>query len=94
MLNLSSFYQLKLKAIRFVNCQLHEVDFAESDVSQAVFQNCDLAGAIFEFTNLEKADLSTASNYSIHPESNRIKKAKFSMQDLPGLLQQYDIVIK
>lgn len=93
-LNLSSFYKLKLKKTRFFNCSLHEVDFSESDLSNALLGNCDLSRAIFNKTILEKADLSTAYNYSIYPEINKIKKAKFSLRGLPGLLEKYDIIIE
>ncbi|HUZ61183.1 MAG TPA: hypothetical protein VMU83_20575 [Hanamia sp.] len=35
-------------------------------------------------TNLEKADFRSAFNYSIDPELNEIKKAKFSSDELSG----------
>ena len=41
----------------------------------------------------QAADFTTAHNYSIDPEINKIKKAKFSLSQLPGLLDKYDIVI-
>lgn len=94
MLNLSSFYQLKLKGTIFKNCVLQEVDFSEADFSQAVFHECDLMNAIFDQSILEKTDFRTAYNYIIHPENNRIRKAKFSPSGIAGLLQHYDIVIE
>jgi len=93
MLNLSSFFQQKLKKTIFNDCSLHEVDFTEADLNNASFHNSDFAGAKFEKTNLEKADLSTSFNYSIDPELNRIKKAKFSIDGITGLLDKYDIEI-
>jgi uncharacterized protein YjbI with pentapeptide repeats len=93
-MNLSSFYKLKLKKTIFRNCSLQEVDFAEADLTSAIFDNCDLSGAMFERTVLEKADLSTAYNYTFDPETNRIKKAKFSQAGLGGLLGKYDILIE
>jgi uncharacterized protein YjbI with pentapeptide repeats len=93
-LNLSSFYQVKLKKTNFKNCILHEVDFVEADLSNSIFDQCDLNKAVFENTNLEKADLLTAYNYSFDPELNRIKKAKFSVPAVTGLLHKYDIDIK
>lgn len=93
-LNHASFFQLKLKKTIFRNCQLQEVDFSESDFSEARFEQCDLAGATFDRSILEKADFRTASNYSIHPETNRIKKAKFSMPGVTGLLTRYGIIIE
>jgi len=92
-LNHSSFYQVKLKKTVFNNCHLQESDFTESDLSSAVLDNCDLAGSTFENTILEKADLRTAYNYAIDPELNRIKRARFSLEGLPGLLGRYDIEI-
>ena len=93
-LNLCSFYKLKLKKTRFRNSNLSEVDFTDADLTNALFANCDLAGARFENTILEKADLRTARNYSIDPELNKIKKAKFSIQGIAGLLAKYDIEIE
>jgi fluoroquinolone resistance protein len=90
-LNLSSFFNLTLKKTRFSNCGLKEVDFSGCDLTQAVFHNCDMLGAAFGDTVLEKADLRTAFNYSIDPERNKLKKAKFSLTGLPGLLQKHDI---
>jgi fluoroquinolone resistance protein len=85
-LNLSSFYKLSLK-----NSSLREADFAEADLTGATFSNCDLAGALFDHTVLEKADLRTSTNYSIDPEKNRIRKAKFSLPEVLGLLHKYEI---
>ena len=69
-------------------------DFTEADLTNSVFDNCDLAGAKFEKTILEKADLRTSHNYSIDPEINKIKKAKFSVHGITGLLDKYDIEIE
>jgi fluoroquinolone resistance protein len=83
----------KLKHTIFRNSLLQEVDFTQCDLSYVIFDNCDLIGAIFEDTILEKADFRTAFNYSIDPELNRIKKAKFSRSGLAGLLDKYDLEI-
>ncbi len=92
-LNHSSFYQVKIKKTLLKNSQLQEVDFTECDLTNSVFDNCNLAGAAFENTILEKADFRTSYNYSIDPEMNRIKKARFSLPAVTGLLNKYDIVI-
>ena len=73
--------------------RLHEVDFAEADMMGVNFNNCDLSGSSFEKTNLEKADFRTAFNYSFDPEHNKIKKAKFSKEEVVGLLRKYNIEI-
>lgn len=93
-LNLSTFYRLVLKKTIFKDCSLREVDFVESDLQSSVFDNCDLLGAIFENTILEKADFRNSFNFSIDPEKNRIKKAKFSLTGIIGLLDKYDIEVE
>ena len=92
-LRLSSFYKLKIPRTIFKNCGLQEVDFVEADLSNSAFESCDLTGAIFESTNLEKADLRSSVHYSINPEINKIKKAKFSLPAVIGLLDKYQIEI-
>jgi len=52
-----------------------------------------LTGAMFESTNLEKADFRSSFHYSINPEINKIKKAKFSLPAVIGLLDKYQIEI-
>ena len=93
-LNHSSFYKTKIKKTIFKNSQLREADFAKCDLTSSVFENCDLARASFENTNVEKADFRTSFNYSIDPEINRIKKARFSILGVSGLLDKYDIEIE
>ncbi len=94
LLNFSAFYQLPLPNTTFKNCSLQEVDFTEADLTAATFSNCDLHKALFEKTVLEQADLRSAYNFSIDPEINRIKKAKFSTSNIIGLLGKYNIEIE
>ncbi|NTV05676.1 MAG: pentapeptide repeat-containing protein [Chlorobiaceae bacterium] len=94
MLKLTLFYKLKLKNTRFKNCNMQEADFTEADLSGAKFEQCDLLQAMFIHTNLEKADFRSAFNYSIDPETNRIRKARFSVPAVTGLLDKYDIEIE
>lgn len=94
LLNLSSFYEVKLAKTKFINTSLQEVDFTGTDLTAAVFDNCDLLSARFDQSILEKADLRTAYNYSIDPSVNRIKKAKFSMPWVVGLLDALDIEVE
>ena len=93
-LNHSSFYKTKIKKTVFKNSQLEESDFAETDLTSALFENCNLTLAAFDQTILEKADFRTSYNYSIDPEKNRIKKARFSISSISGLLNKYDIEIE
>ena len=82
-----------IKKTTFKNSQLQEVDFTESELSYSVFDYCDLTRATFYNTNIEKADFRTSNNYSIDPENNQIKKARFSLPAAAGLLDKYDIEI-
>lgn len=90
----SSFFGTKIKGTVFKNAQLQETDFTDADLSGAVFDNCDLARAVFENTLLLKADFRTAFHYSIDPEKVRLKGARFSLPEVIGLLDKYDIRIE
>ncbi|MDR2847482.1 MAG: pentapeptide repeat-containing protein, partial [Bacteroidales bacterium] len=93
-LNMSSFYGLKIKNTVFSHTQLQETDFSESDLTDVLFDDCDLTKASFSNTSLVNADFRTAYNYSIDPEINKLKKAKFSLSGVTGLLSKYDIKIE
>jgi uncharacterized protein YjbI with pentapeptide repeats len=93
-LDLSSFFRRKLAGKTFSGCSLKEVDFTEADLEGAGFAGADLRGAVFDQTNLEKADFRGAIGFVIDPERNRLKKAKFDLAGLPGLLEKYDLSIE
>lgn len=84
LLDYASFRRAKLRKRLFCGCSLRQADFSAADLSGAVFADCDLDGATFDRTVLEKTDFSTARNYSIDPETNRIRRARFSIGGLPG----------
>jgi fluoroquinolone resistance protein len=88
------FFKKKNKKANFKDCSVVETDFTEADLTDAEFDNCNLNRAFFSRTILKNADLSTSYNFIIDPDDNIIKKAKFSVQGLPGLLAKYDIRIK
>lgn len=92
-LNHSSFHQLKIKKTVFIDTQLREVDFSSCDLSGSIFESCDLSDALFENTVLIQADFRTAIHYHIDPEMNQIKKARFSLSGVEGLLRKYQIEI-
>ena len=71
-----------------------KADFTESNLSNAVFEQCDLSRAMFIHTNLEKTDFRSSFNYSFDPGMNRMKKAKFALAGVVGLLDQYDIEVE
>lgn len=93
-LNLASFTELKIKNTTFKNCSLHEADFSDADLTESIFDDCDLSRAIFDNSILEKVDFRTAFGYSINPDFNRIRGAKFSLSGVVGLLEKYKIEIE
>lgn len=94
LLNFSSFYQIRLKKTTFKDCKLQEVDFVESDLTQAVFLNCDLNRAVFNNSILEGSDFVTSYDFTINPLTNRIKKARFSRENVRGLLEGFEIIVE
>lgn len=90
----SLFYATKIRSTTFRNSRLQELDFTECDLTGALFDNCDLTGAVFDNTIIERADFRTSFGYAIDPEINRMKKAKFSLFGLAGLLGKYNIDIE
>ena len=92
-LNFSSFYKMSLKNSALIDCQLHDVDFTEADCSWCNFDGSDCMSANFFQTNLQAADFRTAINFSINPTQNRLKKAKFSNDNLRGLVDSFGIIV-
>tara|TARA_R110002096_G_scaffold272470_1_gene466182 strand:- start:2952 stop:3719 length:768 start_codon:yes stop_codon:yes gene_type:complete len=93
-LDYSIFHGKNLKKFKFDHCSLKDVDFSNADLTLAIFDSCDLLAASFFDTILEKADFRTSYNYSLDPENNKIKKAKFSVTGLPGLLSKYNLDVE
>lgn len=79
----TSFSGSKLKECHFTNTNLISADFGEVDLSGTVFHNCDLS----------MADFASAVRYDIDPQTNKIKKAKFSLHEAVGLLKGFGITI-
>jgi len=92
-LNHSIFYGTKIKKSLFIDSKLHETDFSQCDLTESAFINYDLTNAIFDNSILLKTDFRSSVNYRIDPERNKVKKAKFSVEGLKGLLQKYDLEI-
>jgi len=88
------FYKKKNKGAKFTDCSMVETDFTEADLTDAHFNNCNLNRAFFNRTILKNADFRTSYNFIIDPDINNLKKARFSVHGLPGLLAKYDIRIE
>jgi fluoroquinolone resistance protein len=88
------FYKKKNKGAKFADCSMVETDFTEADLTDVHFINCNLNRTFFNHTTLKNADLLTSYNFIIDPDINMLKKARFSVHGLPGLLAKYDIRIE
>lgn len=94
LLDFASFDHKKMNQSSFSNCRLHGVNFSQTDLSKATMGNCDLLDAIFANTNLSGIDFTTNRNFTIDPQLNLVKKAKFSSAGLAGLLTRFDLIIE
>ncbi|MFD2933254.1 pentapeptide repeat-containing protein [Spirosoma flavum] len=92
-LDYTVFLNRKLKKAHFTDCSLKEAHFLKCDLTGTVFDQCNLELARFEGNNLTQVDFSSSYNLEINPDDNKVKKARFSLQNLPGLLVKYDLVI-
>jgi uncharacterized protein YjbI with pentapeptide repeats len=93
-LDYSSFYRRKMPKTVFNECSLKDVDFFEANLKESKFLKCDFLRAQFSHTNLEKCDFTSAYDFTIDPAENRMKKAKFSINEIMGLLGKHDIIIE
>jgi uncharacterized protein YjbI with pentapeptide repeats len=94
LLDYTTFSNKKMPKTKFNSCSMKETTFIGTTLTNSVFENCNLDNAIFNDCQLAGADFTTAYNYKIDPEFNPMKKAKFSIQGIPGLLDKYDIKIQ
>jgi fluoroquinolone resistance protein len=90
----SVFFGLSLKEAGFAKCSAKSVDFSEADLTNADLHGTDFEEARFHQTELEGANLVGAKNYVIDPQSNNIRKAKFSYPEVMSLFELMDIEIE
>ena len=93
-LQFAIFYKMDLRQCSFEHCILSEADLAEADLSSIALTNCHLEKTIFSFTNLEKTNLLGSVNFTIDPDNNKLKGAKFSAAEVIRLLDKYRLDIE
>ena len=93
-LDFAVFLNRNMKKTRFRTCSLKEAHFLKCDLTGAAFIECDLELAKFGENNLTQADFTSSYNIRLNPDDNKLKKAKFSLRHLPGLLSKYELDIK
>jgi hypothetical protein len=89
-----SFVRRKMKDTPFRGGELRECYFAGCDLSGAVFDGCTMTGTTFERCDLSGADLRTAIGYEVDPLANRVVRARFSEQNLAGLVGRLGVVVE
>lgn len=93
LLHYCNFSDLNMKGTHFNGSKILEAHFTSTILNGADFTDTDLTGTLFHNCDLCKADFSSARRYNIDPQTNKIKKAKFSLPEAVGLLQGFDITI-
>jgi uncharacterized protein YjbI with pentapeptide repeats len=93
-LSYGSFVGLKMANTKFVRCKAHETTFADLDLTGADFSDTELNGAKFLDTDLTSADLSTAIEYGINPNENRLNKTKFSPEAAIQLAETLGVIVE
>ena len=92
-LSYASFAHIDLSQGKITRCKAHEVYFWETNLTQADFSGTDFQDSQFKDSNLTKADFSTARSYTISPNANVLKEAKFSLPEAVSLLNHLGIVL-
>lgn len=90
-LNDSSFFGLTLQGLILDECKVQDVDFREGDFSHAVMTYSDFTHSVFMRTNLQSADFTEATQYSINVLENQLQGAKFSKFEAVYLLESLGI---
>ena len=94
LINYSNFRLLRLPKLVIRKCEAKDVDFIETDLTDADFRNTDFEETTFFKTNLTNANFSLATNYSIDPNTNILKKTRFTLPEALSLLSNLDIIIE
>ena len=92
-LDFSSYKGMSIPGTLFDDCKLRNIDFSEADLSRSCFTNSILDNAIFDASNLQEADFSLSHNIKLDPERNQLKNARFSRENVLGLLAKYKIQV-
>ena len=93
LLQYCNFSELNMKSTSFSGSKIKECYFTNTCLNSANFNGTELSGTSFHNCDLCRADFSGATQYSVDPCTNKIKKAKFSLPEVIGLLQGFDIII-
>ncbi|MCC8181341.1 MAG: pentapeptide repeat-containing protein [Planctomycetes bacterium] len=93
-LKFNNFFKMKLPKTVIIDSSLLDCGFMECDLSSSVFRNVDFQDTTFQDCDLSKADFREARNYRINTFANRVGKAKFSLPEVIGLLDNLGVIIE
>ena len=93
-LSFAIFEKCSLRKVKFSGCNIRDAAFFDADLTEAGFGDSDLFRAGFQGANLTKADLTGARNWSIRPDSCLLSRTIFSEDNLRGLVEHLNIIIK
>ncbi len=93
-INNCTFTGLFLTKTKFEVCDIHDCDFTQTNLSESSFLRCSLRGSTFERSTLEKVDFRYSTFITLDPSKNKLRKAKFQLDQLPGLLKVYQIEVE
>ncbi|HAS88705.1 MAG TPA: hypothetical protein DCS48_05295 [Desulfovibrio sp.] len=83
-----------LLKVKFSSCSFREAAFSDCKLARVKFDDCDFAGCQFHRTDLSYADFTLSRNYFMNAETNKLKKAKFSLPEAVSLLANLGIELK
>jgi uncharacterized protein YjbI with pentapeptide repeats len=93
-LKLNNFFKMKLPKLHIAESQLLDCAFMECTLTESTFHKVDFQNTTFQDCDLSKSDFREAKNYKLNTESNRVAKAKFSLPEVVGLLDNLNVIIE
>ncbi len=93
-LKFNNFFKMKLPRLSIAESQILDCAFMECLLSESVFRQVDFLNTSFQDCDLSKADFREARNYRINTSSNKMAKARFSLPEVVGLLDNLNIIIE
>lgn len=78
---------------RFDACSFREADFTSANCERLEWNDCDLQGAQFYSTRLVNCDFRGAISCAMDPSKNAMNGAQFRLDNAPGLLAHWGILI-
>ena len=93
-LNYANFSQLNMKGLKFHGCSIVEATFSNAKVKNSIFHDCNLERTDFGGADITMCDFETSYNFTINPNDTKLRKARFSKDQLEGLVAHLGIIIR